>query len=455
MTRTVSFRPSLAFVLLCLLLVALWLAGGASRGTADGQIFVRATAFLALILQCVFGRLPAAPSAKPVWLLLGAALLIAAIQLVPLPLGFWQSFPNRDIVGGVPVAGPERSWALVPGGALNALGALVVPLAVLVLMTALLKEERAWLPSLVLAIVVASMLLGLLQFSGAPLYDPLVNYTPGIVSGTFANHNHFALCLALGCLMVPVWMFREGRRLAWRGPVGLGLLLLFALVILASGSRAGLMLGALAMFVAGVLSWRDLRRELWRAPRWVMPGVIAGIAFIFLSFVFASVAMDRAVSIQRILSLDVGQDMRSRAFSTVWHMTRAAFPVGVGLGGFDAAFRAHEPFSLLKPTYFNQAHNDFIEVVLDTGLPGLLLLLVAMLWWAWASIRAWRDLASRRSILPRLGSAMLLLVILASVIDYPARTPLIMAMMVIAAVWLSSNSDDDTASALPRRGQHL
>ena len=37
MTRTISFRPSLAFVLLWLLLVALWLAGGASRGTADGQ----------------------------------------------------------------------------------------------------------------------------------------------------------------------------------------------------------------------------------------------------------------------------------------------------------------------------------------------------------------------------------------------------------------------------------
>jgi O-antigen ligase len=131
--------------------------------------------------------------------------------------------------------------------------------------------------------------------------------------------------------------------------------------------------------------------------------------------------------------------MRSRALPTVWAMTLGYFPFGAGLGSFDPVFRIHEPLALLKPTFFNHAHNDLIEVVLDAGLPGLLLLLGALTWWGRASVRAWRSGSTASPMLPRIGSAMLLLVILASVFDYPARTPMMMALIVVAALWLHQN----------------
>lgn len=454
----VSFRPSLPFILLSLLLVILWLAGGASRGDVFGQVVVRATTFLVLIVLIVFGRRLTLTSAGPTWIFLWAAVSIAALQLLPLPPGLWQMLPGREIVGeGAAGAAGEiwRSWSLVPGATVNALIALVVPLTVLLLTTALVRNEAAWLPGLVLALVAASTLLGLLQFSGAGIDNPLVNDTPGVVSGTFANRNHFALFLALGCLLVPVWMFRENRRLGWRGPAGLGLLLLFVLTILASGSRAGIALGILAIVLAGIMAERGLRRELRHAPRWVFPAIVMGVVGLLASLVLVSVAADRAVSIQRGLSIDVEQDMRSRAFPTVWAMTRAAFPAGNGLGSFDPMFRIHESFTLLKPTYFNQAHNDLLGVVLDAGLPGLLLLVAGLGWWAWASVMAWRGSADRQSMLPQLGSSILLLVIVASAFDYPARTPLMMAMMVFAFVWLSGATSRNGTSALRGSGQHL
>ena len=372
-------------------------------------------------------------------------------------MGIWQALPGREFFNEAAngTGGAWRSLSLVPGATVNALAALIVPLAVLVSTTALSKAEKAWLPGFVLTLVVASMLLGLLQFSGAGIDNPLVNDTPGAVSGTFANRNHFALFLALGCLLVPVWMLREGSRLQWRGPVGLGLLLLFTLTILASGSRAGMAVGAMAIVIAGIMALRGLRRELRHTPRWVLPAVFAAGIALLVALVLVSVAADRAVSIQRSLSVDVEQDIRSRALPTIWEMTRATFPVGSGPGGFDPIFRAYEPLDLLKPTYFNHAHNDFVEVVLELGLPGLLLLAAALAWWAWASVGAWRDLANRHSMLPRLGSAMLLLVIVASAFDYPARTPLMMAMMVLAVVWLSSQPDKDMVSALPGSDWHL
>src|SRR3546814_14561816 len=54
------------------------------------------------------------------------------------------------------------------------------------------------------------------------------------------------------------------------------------------------------------------------------------------------------------------------------------------------------------PTYFNHAHNDFLEIVLDGGLPALLLMLVAIGWYGMASMRAWRG-SGRHSVLPKLG----------------------------------------------------
>jgi O-antigen ligase len=451
-----SLKPSLAFATLSLLMMALWLAGGASRGDAAGQVIVRAAAFLALIVLILFGKKAAIASAKPVWVLLGAAIVIAAVQLLPLPTGLWSALPGRQFFNEAAVSGTEgawRSWSLAPGATINALVSLFVPLAILVSLRALGKDEKPWLLGLVLSLVAASTLLGLMQFSGAGIDNPLINDTPGVVSGTFANRNHFALFLALGCLLVPVWMLREGHRLKWRGPVGLGLLLLFMLMILATGSRAGMMVGALAIAIAGIIAWPGLSRGLRRAPRWVLPTVFAAVIALLASFVLASVAADRAVSIERSLSMDVEQDMRNRALPTVWDMARNAFPAGNGLGGFDPMFRIDEPFDLLKPTYFNQAHNDFLGVLLDAGLPGLLLMVAALAWWAWASVRAWRG--PRDRMLPRLGSAMILLVIIASVFDYPARTPMIMAMLVIAATWLSGSSEKEMVSALPGSGQQL
>ena len=68
-------------------------------------------------------------------------------------------------------------------------------------------------------------------------------------------------------------------------------------------------------------------------------------------------------------------------------------------------------------------------------------------------MRAWRGGA--RQVLPRLGATMLSLVIIASVFDYPARTPMIMAMMVIAAVWLGERPEERGSFTLPDTGQHL
>ena len=457
--RSIGFRPGLSLALLVALLGALWLAGGASRADVMGQVVVRGVAWGALIAVALFGDRPGFRDARTIWALLIAAIALPLAQLVPLPPGIWQALPGRSLFAeAAAVSGQAQPWrplSIVPGATVNAASSLVVPIAMLVLLTGLEAEERRWLPALMLGIVVASMLVGLLQFSGAGFGNPLINDTPGEIAGTFANRNHFALFMAFGCLLAPVWAFLDGRQPGWRAPAALGLVLLFALAILASGSRAGLFLGLVALGLALAITRQAIRRALRRYPRWVFPAAIAGVVGVVVAMVVASVAADRAASITRVLAVDVGEDMRTRGLPTVLAMIGTYFPVGTGLGGFDPMFRLHEPFELLKLTYFNHAHNDMLEIVLDAGLPGLLLLLAAMAWWARVSLRAWRAGPDPRHALPKLGSAMLLLLLVASAFDYPARTPIMMAWAVAAALWLNGAPDRSGRSALPHEGQQL
>lgn len=459
-TRASRFpSPGLSFVLLIVLLGTLWLGGGASRADALGQVFVRSIVWGLLVIAILAGARPRLAEARPVPLLIAASIVLVLLQLVPLPPGLWQALPGRALFAKAAVAsGQPQTWrplAIVPGAAINAAGSLIVPLVTYALLIGLRKDERQWLPVMLLTLIVASTLVGLLQFSGARFNNLFVNDTPGEVSGTFANRNHFALFIAMGCALVPTWAFLDGRSPRWRAPAAFGMTILLALTILSSGSRAGLALGAIGLLCGLLIVRKGIRRRLSRYPRWVFPALIAGIVAIVAIFILISVAADRAVAINRAIGMDPGQDMRSRGFPVVIEMIRTYLPAGSGFGGFDPLFRIHEPFSLLKPTYFNHAHNDWLEIVLDGGVPGALLLAAAVFWWGRASLHAWRGRAGGSVMMARLGSAWIGLVFAASVFDYPARTPMIMAVIVVAAWWLQGDVRADAASALPDDGQHL
>lgn len=445
-------------MLLIVFLAVLWLAGGTSRADQLAQPVVRGAAWLLLIIAIIFDKRKLVFEPRPVWLFLLAMVALALLQLVPLPPGVWEALPGRKlfidaaVLAGIPQ--PWRPLSIVPSATVNALSSLVVPFAMLVFATGLRKRERQWLPSVVLVFIIAAMLLGLLQLSGMIWDNPFIDDVPGTVGGIFANRNHFALLLAFGILLIPAWTFSDGHVAAWRWPAALALILLLFLTILATGSRAGMMVGLVALIIGLILAGRPVQHRLRRYPRWVLPVLIVLFVGLIALFVAISISADRAVSVHRLFTLSAEEDLRRKALPTVWAMIRTYFPFGSGLGDFATVFQIFEPFDFLNMTYFNRAHDDYLEIFLNAGLPGLLLILSALTWWLIASIRAWHAGSSMRHIKPKLGSAMLLLVFIASVFDYPARTPTMMAMITLAALWLSWGSDAPKP-ALPATNQRL
>ena len=448
-------RPSLHFVLLCAFLMLLWLAGGASRGDAAGQVVVRSFAWVGLVAAILLGRRSSLGAAKPVAYLLAAIVILTVFQLIPLPATLWLDLPGREVFAqaitpnGAPQ--PWRPLTIAPGATINSASSLVVPVAMLVFLAGLKPIETTRLLSILLALISALALVGILQFTGLHFDNPMINETVGSVSGMIANRNHFAMLVSLGCIFAPVWAFEHGHQPSWRVPAALGLLFVFVLVILATGSRAGMLTGMLSIALGLAIVHRAIRRSLNHYPRWVFPALLLAIAIGIVAMVMLSVAADRAVSIQRATMIDIAQDMRSRGLPTVLALIQSYFPFGVGAGAFDPAFRMAEPFELLKLSYFNHAHNDLLEVVLEAGAAGLVLLVTACGWWAITSVRAWRAGSGTIHARPKLGSAMLLVVFVASAFDYPARTPIVMAMIIIAAVWLSGEIPIERPAA--RRNQ--
>lgn len=443
-TSATPLTQHLPFALVAVLLGCLWLAGGASRADVIGQVIVRAASWAILIAFVLFGPRPSLIEVRTVAALVFAAVALTALQLVPLPPAAWTELPGREVLTrAVAVLGEEQPWrpvSMSPGATVNALSSLIVPVVALLLAAPLSRSEHWRTATILLGLVVASSLLGLLQFSGSHFDHPLINDVTGSVSGSFANRNHLALFAGIGCILAPSWAFRDGHGARWKPWTALGLTILFLLIILATGSRTGMLVGGLGIVIGLAIVRRPLASALRRLPRrWTVAAITATVGGLVLAIV-ASIALDRAVSVDRATTTVINDELRIQAFPVIVEMAKLYFPVGSGIGAFDPVYRIHEPSALLNIRYLNHAHNDLLEVVLDAGLPGLLILATAVGWWFWRSATVWLRDAGSDASLARMGSGILLLVLIASVTDYPARTPMIMAVVVIAAIWLGASS---------------
>jgi O-antigen ligase len=101
-------------------------------------------------------------------------------------------------------------------------------------------------------------------------------------------------------------------------------------------------------------------------------------------------------------------------------------PFGSGVGTFERVYQLYEDHDRFDVTaVVNHAHDDYLELALETGIPGLLVLLLFLAWWVRASWRAWTapdaDPYARAAVI---ASAA---IFIHSLVDFPLRTAAISA----------------------------
>ncbi len=381
----------------------------------------------------------------PVALLLAFACLML-MQLIPLPPSLWMHFPGRAIfASAAQIAQTEQPWrplSLVPDRTLNSFFALIPPVTVLLAGAAMRRDQRLALIPITLLVVVASAVLGILQSAGgdvSPFYLFHI-HSQDVPVGFFSNRNHQATLLALALPLLVVFLSMSSRNVhAERSRAAMALVaaLLILPSILATGSRTGMVMGAVMLLLAAVLFFTS-REPRPMGPQCLPAWVGWGALLALLTIAAATLYFGRAVSVDRIMAFDADAEQRLRSLPVVLDMIRHYFPAGTGYGAFDAAYRIAEPDALLHPTYFNHAHNDLLELILEGGIIAAILLVAFLMWWIVTTIKVARGPYpfGARALAGLAGSAGIGVLLASSLVDYPLRTTLLAVVLATCCLWL-------------------
>lgn len=399
--------------------------GGLASWNIGYMILAAATAVVAILLawqdglQCL-ARLPWTARLG----LIGIA-VVPLLQIIPLPPALWHALPGaalrRDTLMLVGMDGTWQPLSLEPGST-----ALVAILAIgfVALTSAFLRlDDQQFRRILLLAsvIVAVNIAIGLLQVvsNGQPRFHAL-----GLTStllGFFANKNHMAIVLACSILIFGLVVARDmfGRSHV-RGVV-IGYIVLAMVCLVTTNSRAGLVFGAIACLV--VLA--DLGRGI--AKRWWI--LTAALFLLLVVAVLSSEAF-------HVVSSRVGEtdsDLRWKFSVWSWPLAQQFWLSGSGLGSFTTVYATREHVAWLMPIYVNAVHDDYLQLVIEAGVPGLIvlaLLAAAVV----GGVLAWRRLP-RRDVQWReglLGLTMIALFALHSSVDYPLRRPAAWVFLALA-----------------------
>jgi O-antigen ligase len=192
--------------------------------------------------------------------------------------------------------------------------------------------------------------------------------TPGSSFGPFVNRAHFAGYMAL-IVPVPLGLIVSGVRAEARVFYGFAAALMGTAAIV-SGSRGGTLSLALALVFMAVVQSRAMRRGHRPSGSWVSraaPIALSALAMVagFL-WVGAGPMLERFGSaVDQFLDTGTADVGRAEIWQGTLEMIRDLPVTGAGIGAFTTAY----------PTYALQdsggvvsyAHNDYLQVLADTG----------------------------------------------------------------------------------------
>lgn len=431
MMRRKSERPARHALIAGLFLACAVLLGGGGSPSPATEILLQ-LAFVAAALAWLWVPSreggPPVPASRTFWWVCALVLAVPVAQLIPLPSGVWQSLGGQqDRAAALALVGQGDSWRPLtrsPSRTLAALLAMIPALFAYFATAALDARGRWWVVGTIAALTLATALLGAVQISlDAPYFYPDNHRT---LTGFQANRNAAAdlllIGLAAGAAFALPLLAGTGERsgpTASRGLAAIvfgGFAVLVSFAVILTASRTGIAL--LPLVLVGV--WIVLRPALpghGRRRLFVPLAALAAAPLVALAALASGNTALGTVAERFVFADDARREMwRDAAFATA-----QAWPFGVGMGGAQPAMIAAERLEVLAPTLPNRAHNDYLELALEGGLPALAVLALIGLLLARAAWRSWRDRPFDRH-LTACGVIILLVTALHSFVDYPLRS---------------------------------
>jgi len=420
-----SLAPASAFVLVAVLL------GGAGSTAPLAELTVEMFAILMIARAAV---LPA-PIARgwAFWAILAvfaAWLILAMMQIVPLPPIVWRSLTMHETAAGIySTLGWNHAWhpaSLTPDRTLFDALAMLPALAGFLIVAEFSLRQRLGLLRVLVGVALLATLLGAFQAAAGATGAPVLFETThrGYGVGFFVNRNHQAafLLVAMVLAAVPGVMNGAGGRQYGRSAalsVTFGIIAFLGLGVLATTSRTGLMLLPLALLLAVGLVLEPpsgaVRIKPWRRY-WLLGSLSA--------YAIAGAALYPSLLVQNTLArfATVAEDLRYQYWENTRFAIGTALPSGTGFGSFASIYRSVEPLSQVAPAWVNHAHSDYLELALEGGVAAILLMGAGLCVAIAAFAQGWRRAESRPERLSVFaGAAGMTLILVCAVVDYPMR----------------------------------
>ena len=315
------------------------------------------------------------------WALAG----VVVLQLVPLPEGWVMRLSPASVeiwrgagrTGWMPIG-------VAPAATVEQGMRLVATLAGLLVARRLgyLWRDRMWVAALPVVVVAwLESVLGLVQF----YFARMAGGTTGSSVGTYVNRNHFAGLLEMAlpvAAAIGIMIYRKGvtrHSSSGRSAVWASLWLSMAVCLMSgivtSLSRMGFLAAVGGVGIAGALALGSRERGLgedrsrWRTW-WPVGALAAGMIWMFV-FLPTDELIGRFASFAQ--TEDVTQDTRAEIWRDTGELARAYPVFGAGLGSYETALLKYK--TAAPDNTVDYAHNDYLQVLAETGVVGLALAL--------------------------------------------------------------------------------
>jgi O-antigen ligase len=255
----------------------------------------------------------------------------------------------------------------------------------------------------------------------------------GSIYGPYVNHNHYAGLMEMLLpfpLVLAATHFTHGKRKI----AAAGIAALMAGSIFLSGSRGGMAAFVAQMVVLAVLVLR--RREgSWKQP--IMLGAFLAMVIVFLVWIGGNELTRRLASIHSEAREEINGGVRLSIDRDCLRMFAKRPLLGWGLGTFPIVYPEFRSF---YTTFFvNQAHNDYLQLLVETGLAGFSIaawFLVLVFRRAAGKLKNWTETASGALTVAALLGCVGILV--HSILDFnlqiPANAALFYVLCAVAAI---------------------
>lgn len=454
MNRLTARGQSHFWAVAAILIFALAFGGGGSKyGMANLLVQLAALIALAFHGRAFLEFWKTAPLTLKV--LIAASILLPIAYIVPLPRGMWEALPGRELVAqsyellGDDAAGAWASASVEPVRTLLALTALIAPLALLAIGWSAPRDRLVTVGWIVVAFGLLNLLIGIPQVLSNGETGVLYPETPmpGVMFGTFANRNSTGLFLVAALAMAALLPTPAKFGRAAPG-IRIALCALLILGVVLTRSRTALVL---ALVPLGLASMRYLLARMGSGT--AAGGTTARRGWIALAPVVLAVAVIGAIGFSApgrvgdVIERFEGAEDNPRAYiwDDAFFVAGRYWPVGSGTGTFDDVFQVDESLENITLRRAGRAHNDYLEVAIEAGLPGLALVALWLILLAWL---AWRARTSPDRWIAWSGAAFLLTVAAQSITDYPLRNQSLLAVSALALLmFVRFGSDDREAQA--------